>query len=270
MKSANVIFNRKIIMIKRLLNLLLIIIFIFFGCQKIQYDTITQISTIDALLAGLYDGSVSGAKLLKQGNLGIGTFDKLDGEMIVYDGTVYQARADGKVYKPDLDFSTPFATVCYFNQETTFLLEAGINFSSLEEKINQIAPNQNIFCAFKVKAKFDSIKTRSVPAQKKPYPPLSEVTKNQPEFIYKNVSGFIVGFRCPPYVKGINVPGYHLHFLSDDFSKGGHILDFKIKNGNCQIDLCDKFFLILPKDETGFQNIDLSKDRSDELMEVEK
>ncbi len=114
------------------------------------------------------------------------------------------------------------------------------------------------------------MKTRSVPAQKKPYPPLSQVTKNQPEFNYKNVSGIIVGFRCPPYVKGINVPGYHLHFISDDFTKGGHILDFKIKSGKCEIDLCDKFFLILPKDVTDFENVDLSKDRSEELMDVER
>ena len=253
---------------KLLLNFLIILSFI--GCQKSQYDTITQISTIDALLAGLYDGSVSGAKLLKHGNLGIGTFDKLDGEMVVFDGLVYQVKADGKVYQPDLDFSTPFATVCYFNQETTFLLEAGLNFSAFEEKINRIAPNQNIFCAFRIEAAFGIMKTRSVPAQKKPYPPLSQVTKNQPEFNYENVSGYITGFRCPPYVKGINVPGYHLHFISDDFTKGGHILDFEIKSGNCQIDLCDKFYLILPRDETGFQHIDLSKDRSKELVEVEK
>jgi acetolactate decarboxylase len=255
---------------KLFVNLIIILLLIFSGCQKTQYDTITQISTIDALLAGLYDGSVSGNKLLKYGNLGIGTFDKLDGEMVVYDGKVYQIKADGKVYKPNSDFTTPFATVCFFNQEFSFPLEAGLNFSSLEEKLNNIAPNQNIFCAFKIFANFDGIKTRSVPAQKKPYPPLSEVTKNQPEFIYKNVSGFIVGFRCPPYVKGINVPGYHLHFISENFTKGGHILDFEIKSGNCQIDLCDKFYLLLPKNEAGFQNIDLTKDRSKELMEVEK
>jgi len=255
---------------KSIVNVLIILLLVFSGCRKIPYDTITQISTIDALLAGLYDGSVSGTKLLKHGNLGIGTFDKLDGEMVVYDGTVYQVKADGKVYKPNPDFSTPFATVCYFNQETSFPLEAGLDFSALEEKLNQIAPNQNIFCAFKIKADFESMKTRSVPAQKKPYPPLSYVTKDQPEFNYENVSGHIVGFRCPPYVKGINVPGYHLHFISDDFSKGGHILDFVIKSGKCEIDLCDKFFLMLPKDETGFQSVDLSKDRSEELMDVEK
>ena len=176
----------------------------------------------------MYDGSVSGNKLLIYGDLSIGTFDKLDGEMVVFNGTVYQVKADGKVYKPTNDFTTPFATVRFFNQETSFPLDAGLNFSTLEEKINKIASNQNIFCAFKFEADFESMKTRSVPAQKRPYPPLLQVTKNQPEFNYENVSGFIVGFRCPPYVKGINVPGYHLHFRSDDFTKGGHILDFEL------------------------------------------
>ena len=109
-----------------------------------------------------------------------------------------------------------------------------------------------------------------MPAQKKPYPPLVKVVQQQPIFEMTNVPGRIVGFRCPPYVKGINVPGYHLHFISDDLKTGGHILDFVLKEGLVEIDVCNQFLMVLPEDDSALGQIDLTKDRATELEKVEK
>jgi acetolactate decarboxylase len=98
---------------------------------------------------------------------------------------------------------------------------------------------------------------------------LKEVTKNQPEFDMKNISGTIVGFRCPPFVKGINVPGYHLHFLSNDKSKGGHVLEFELSDGELELDVLNRYILQLPKETEDFAHTDLSKDRGRELEDVE-
>jgi acetolactate decarboxylase len=241
------------------------------GCTTIApTDTAFQTSTIDALLAGVYDGDMSCRQLLTHGDFGIGTFDHLDGEMVVLDGNLYQIKSDGKVYSPDMSTNTPFATVCKFVMDKTFTVGAGTNYKALEHLINQHVPNQNLFYAIKITGKFSQMKTRSVPGQKKPYPPLKTVTSHQPEFKMKNVSGTIVGFRCPPYVKGINVPGYHLHFISDDRTQGGHILSFKIITARCEIDILNNYFLTLPLNTKGFAETDLSKDRSKELKAVEK
>ncbi len=240
------------------------------GCSTTGKNTITQTSTIDALLAGLYDGHISCRELLRYGNFGIGTFDRLEGEMVIINGTIYQIKADGKVYRPDIDIKTPFATVCRFSADESFSLKKRMNFKEFEELIDKLVPNQNIFCAIKIVGEFAQMKTRSVPAQKQPYPPLAEVAENQPEFHMRNVSGTIVGFRCPLYVKGINVPGYHLHFITNDYKRGGHVLSFEITKGKCDIDLCNQFFLILPKSKEAFENVDLSKDRSEELEKVER
>jgi acetolactate decarboxylase len=113
------------------------------------------------------------------------------------------------------------------------------------------------------------MKVRSVSKQEKPYPPLAEVAQQQSVFEYIGVSGTIVGFRCPSFVKGINVPGYHLHFISDDKTKGGHILGFTTIGGNLQLDTCNRFYMVLPELEQ-FAGLDLSKDRSEELEKVEK
>ena len=239
-------------------------------CSTAPQHTVSQVSTIDALLAGVYRGHVPLRQLLTMGDTGIGTFDSLDGEMIIMNGTVYQVKSDGKVYLPGLNINTPFASVVNFKADKTFKLPPGTDFKGLTAIIDKEAANGNLFCAVVIHGSFAKMKTRSVPAQQEPFKPLAEVTKHQPVFNLENVSGAIIGFRLPPFVKGINVPGYHLHFLSDDLKSGGHILDFELTGGTAEISICDKFFMLLPGNEKMFSSTDLSKDRSAELNKVEK
>lgn len=248
----------------------IVLLVLFAGCSSIPTDTVYQTSTIDALLAGVYDGDLTLKQVLEHGGFGIGTFDHLDGEMILLDGTVYQVKADGKVYTPAKTMKTPFATVCRFSKDGASVIDAGTDFDSLMALIDKQAPNKNLFYAIKITGEFRYMKTRSVPGQKKPYPPLKEITKNQPVFEMDNISGTIVGFRCPPYVKGINVPGYHLHFISEDRKQGGHILAFKTSDTRLELDMLDQYFLKLPSNAEDFALTDLSKDRAKDLEKVEK
>ena len=238
------------------------------GCLTNQTDRITQTSTIDALLAGAYDGQMTCRQLLNYGDFGIGTFDRLDGEMTVLGSKIYQIKSDGKVYRPASDIKTPFATVCRFQPDIQFEIQTA-NFKSIESIIDDKVSNQNQFLAIEISGTFKYIKVRSVPAQQKPYPPLVEVAKTQPVFEMNDVTGTIVGFRSPPFVKGINVSGYHFHFLNSDFTQGGHVLDFELTSSNCRIDRCSRFLLILPEDDL-LKDIDLSQDKSEELLKVEK
>jgi len=243
----------------------------FFGCAPSGHkDTVTQYSTIDALLSGFYDGDISCKELLNYGNFGIGTFNRLEGEMIILDGSVFQVKADGVVYKPAVETKTPFATVCCFHSDQELVFNKRLDFDALQTVIDEAVPNKNIFCAIKITGTFAQMKTRSLPAQKKPYPPLLEVTKNQPEFLMENVKGTLLGFRCPSYVKGINVSGYHLHFISQDLNQGGHVISFELVNGRGEMDVCRTFYLILPENQDAFRCVDLSKNRSKELERVEK
>jgi acetolactate decarboxylase len=241
------------------------------GCGTVvPTDTVTQISTLDAILAGAYDGQITCRELISHGDLGIGTFDDLDGEMVLVDGEMYQVKADGKVYSPSLETESPFAVVVKFEPRIKVKLNGPLNFQQFVELMDKEVPATNLFFAARVSGRFESMRTRSVPPQKKPYPPLAEVTKNQPEFDLKDVSGTIVGFRCPAYVKGINMPGYHLHFLSDDLDSGGHVLDFVLDKGMAEIDLCSRFLMILPEGDSDFAGLDLGVDRSEDLEKAER
>lgn len=250
-------------------KLLLVFTIVFIaGCLPAARDKIVQTSTIDALLAGAYDGDMSCRGLLEHGNFGIGTFERLDGEMVVLGGKIYQIKSDGKVYRPAIDTKTPFATVCNFQPDTQFPIQSA-DYKTVQSIIDENVSNQNLFAAVEITGTFKYVRTRSVPAQNKPYPPLAEVTKTQPVFEMNDVKGTIVGFRAPAFVKGINVAGYHLHFLSGDYKRGGHILDFELTWGICRIDICNKFLLILPQGDL-LKGIDLSQDKSAELHKVEQ
>ena len=248
-----------------------LMLFVLFGCEKekkpVQTQSLVQISTVNALMTGVYDGETTLHELAGRGDFGIGTFNALDGEMLLHNGKFYQIRSDGKIYKPDEQTMTPFATVIFFEPEVSIDLTFS-TYPELKSTLDSLLPSPNLFYAIKIDCKMDYIKTRSVPAQSKPYLPLVEITAIQPEFEAYNMSGTLVGFYCPSFVSGVNVPGYHLHFLSDDEEFGGHVLQFKMAGGVLNLDQIGDFRVILPEDGD-FLNNNLSEDLSEDLIVVE-
>ncbi len=237
---------------------------------NIYEETFTQVSTIDAILNGIYDGVISYGELKEYGDFGIGTFQGLDGEMIALDGDFYQIKADGVAYAVSDCLTTPFAQMVFFDIDERIDLSDDITYENLDEQIDSSLPTENIFYAIRIEGRFDYIKTRSVPGQTKPYPPLVEVTANQPTFEFNNVEGTIVGFRSPPYMDGVGVPGYHLHFLTEDAKAGGHILEIDVSEATAYLDYTPDFFMILPGEGSDFYQVDLSKDRGEELEQAEQ
>jgi len=232
---------------------------------------VTQFSTIDALLAGVYDGDFDCAEVARAGNLGLGTFDRLDGEMVVTGRRVYQVKSDGSVLRAPGTLGTPFATVVDFRPDRTFRTCAGLSMRALEEQIDRLCPNPNGIYAIRLSGNFSAMKTRSVPAQCKPYPDLVVAAEKQTVFELGPTDGVVVGFRFPAYFKSLNVPGYHLHFLSKTKTGGGHILGMTADPGVLiEVQECRRFELLLPGAGGAFSKARLDRDRSRELQQVER
>ncbi|MGD9556266.1 MAG: acetolactate decarboxylase [Mangrovibacterium sp.] len=244
-------------------------VFILASCSKEKEPSqaIVQISTIDALMQGVYDGTTPLSVLSGYGDFGIGTFHALDGEMIFLNGVFYQVKADGKIYKPEQKVRTPFATVTFFHPEVSYNVKTW-SYTGFKAAVDTLMTSTNLFYGIKLHGTFARVKTRSVPVQQKPYPPLSRVAATQPEFEAQSVTGTLSGFYCPPFVTGINVPGYHMHFLADDQSFGGHVLEFELKEGTLWLDRINDFQMLLPG-EGDFLDTDLTDDLSSDLEEVE-
>ncbi|MGE4453305.1 MAG: acetolactate decarboxylase [Sphaerochaeta sp.] len=244
------------------------------GCTSLEKgDTIYQVSLLNALLQGEYDGFVSVGALKEHGEIGIGTFDTLDGEMIMLDGVVYKAKADGTVEVVSDDVLVPFAVVTPFvadvlDTQTGAFLDIEELKTSLDSGISQTTGDFNRFYVAKVRGTFSHVRVRSVPSQEKPYQPLSVIAESQREFAYEQVEGTIVAFRSPDYVQGINLPGWHLHFLSKDGQKGGHLLEVSTTFSEVQIGDMRSFHLMLPSSGS-FAAMDISEDRSEETQAIE-
>ena len=231
--------------------------------------TLFQTAPVAALLAGVYDDVFTLGELRRHGDFGVGTLTALDGEMIVLDGRFYQVRADGKVrVLPDTE-TTPFAAVTFFKPDRTTAPLTATNLLQVCELLDRALPSANLFYAFCITGRFDAVKTRSVPRQRRPYPPLVTAARAQTVFQLGPVEGTLLGFRCPAFVKGINVPGYHFHFLTADRQAGGHVLDIRMTGLRAAVQGLRDFRMTLPA--TGdFTGTDLRADRQRELQEAEK
>jgi acetolactate decarboxylase len=230
--------------------------------------TVTQISTLNALLARRFDGLMPSRELAEHGDLGIGTFDQMDGELIMVDGVVYQGMPGGQVHAADPENRVPFSTVCRFEADETWTLEGPVNYEALDKSIDGRATNPNVFIAIRVDGTFSHMKIHALQKQSKPYPPTAEVVKGCVQAEARNVAGTIVGFRGVPWVRGINDVGYHLHFLSADRKWGGHVLEFTMDQGTCAISACFNHVILLPDNGAVLDGIDMNHDLVGEFHEA--
>lgn len=205
-----------------------------------------QTSTMAALLDAVYDGDLTIKELLTHGDFGLGTFNALDGEMIVDEGIAHQFRAGGLASDVPENLKTPFACVTWFEAEKTVPIKGPCTREELEEQINTLIDNPNLFAAIRFTGHFETVETRTVYCQNHPYPPMLEVVAKQPTFTMNDMDGVMLGFRTPPYMQGINVAGFHVHFLSKNQKHGGHVTEYRLGDGKLEVARISQLDLTLP------------------------
>jgi len=218
----------------------------FYELTLPEQNTLYQLSAFNVFSAGNFEGNITYAELVKHGDFGIGTLNGLNGEMIAINGKFYQIPTDSPPREIDSIEKTPYATVTFFSSDYTFQVNNVSSYLQLTEDINATLPNYNAIYAIKVHGFFDSAKTRSIPTQTKPYPTLTEAVKNQTVFNLNGVSGTAVGFFFPESMNGVDALGYHLHFLTDDHTAGGHLLECTVRNATVEIDQINNYHLLIP------------------------
>jgi len=225
-------------------------------------------STLDALLAGTYDGELTIKQLSGKGDLGIGTFNRLDGEMVAVDGVFYHAKSDGSVVVADPQDRTPLAYVTRFHPTRNLKAESVLPLAELETWLDSRLANPNLFYAVRIEGVFRDVSVRAIAPQVKPYKPLAEVFKTQSIHDYPTTRGTLIGIRSPAFSKGIALPGYHWHYLTADRQHGGHVLALTLVAGSAQVEAIRQMNLELPGNEA-FAHADQTKDRSEETRRVE-
>jgi acetolactate decarboxylase len=237
-------------------------------CFDVPQHTLFQVSTSGALVQGIYERALSSRFLLNYGDFGLGTVENLAGEMVVLDGAIYQARSDGKVLNITDDVGTPFAVVTHFTADQDQTIESASSFEEITKICDQYRDSDNLFYAFRIDGRFAHIHTRAMKATLDGLP-LAKAAAIQPEFEFTDVVGTLVGIWAPQFSSAINIAGYHFHFLSEDRTKGGHLLKCSGKNLRIRVERVNDFHLSLPESEE-FLRADLTKDTSKDLAYAEQ
>ncbi|MEX3010807.1 acetolactate decarboxylase [Hoeflea sp. TYP-13] len=234
----------------------------------LEHHSLFQVSTSGAVVKGVFKGCTSVGDLKSHGDFGLGTFEDLDGELVMLDGLCYQAGAGGVAAMAEDSWLVPFATATRFSADRTAVFDGIDTLETLQEKLDGLRPSQNIFAGLRIDGLFDRIDMRAA-CKAQPGEGLVEATSHQSEFGFDNIEGTLVGFWTPAYAKAIGVPGYHLHFISNDRTKGGHVLGLRAKRLTASLHLETDIHVGIPETQA-FLEADLQDDPSKDLDVAEK
>jgi acetolactate decarboxylase len=214
--------------------------------ERAAPHVVFQTSTLAALLDGAYDGDLTIGELRAHGDLGLGTFQALDGEMVVLDGEVWRARVDGPIHAVPDDERTPFAVVTPFRAELTVAVPDELSYDELLAFVTARAPSPDGALAIRFDGRLAAVHARSVAPQQRPYRPLMEVAAELRDFMLPATDGSLVGFRFPAGAEGVELPGFHLHAITADRSRGGHVLSAAVGPGVLQLATLTTLHMELP------------------------
>lgn len=239
---------------------------------NVDKNGLYQIATLQSLMLGYYDRVGSVAELKARGDFGIGTFEGLDGELVMSDGEVWQGGADGTLKRMDDSTGIPFATVGFFTRDFAVKLGRVNSWAEFETALDKIVKErgENLFYLVRVRGKFERVKYRSEYAQKRPFKPLAEVMKTDQTFFEdKNERGELVGVYFPRFMAGLNAAGWHFHYASEDRKRGGHALEAAFDGLEAEFSVKSGFAMRLSSDK-GFSHLELTRDLKKEIRAVEK
>jgi acetolactate decarboxylase len=234
-----------------------------------QHNNLYSAGYASAFIGGLYDGYFPYHQLKAHGDFGLGAIDKMDGELTMLNGNIYQTQFTGKTRLVNDADKTPYAVVCFFHAAKVFSVNTILDKAGLYKYLDSLLSDQNGMYAIHIRGNFSYVKTRAFPpVAKKPYLPLADMLDKQHFFEFNNTDGDLVGYRLPSFMEGAHISGYHFHFLSDKKDAGGHIIDLKTKSITIEIDKLDSYTVDLPQN-ADFAHFDFKKDRKEEIKSVE-
>ena len=233
----------------------------------VEQHSIFQVSTSGGLVQGVYQEATTMGCVKKHGDFGLGTFVGLDGEGIMLDGVCYRAGSDGRLSEVPDSTASPFWVTTRFFADYSKTLEEIQNWADLCSKLSALRPSENLLAAIRIKGRFDFIHVR-VACKAFEGANLVEATSHQAEFQFESIEGTLVGFYTPPYARTINVPGYHLHFLSADHQHGGHVLELHSRLLLAELHTLNDLHVVLPEN-AAFLHADLNADPAAALAQAE-
>ncbi|MBR2547629.1 MAG: acetolactate decarboxylase [Eubacterium sp.] len=240
-------------------------------------STMYQVATLQSLMTGYTRAVITVDDLMKHGDTGLGTFEDVNGEMIVCGGHCYKAADDGSVTEADPEEGVPFASVAFVGYGSdiikTFDLDNIPDIDAMKAELDRRIEEWfglNSMHVVRIDGSFRKIAARSEAPLRTQHISLKQILSGtQRSFEFDDVEGSMVCVYYPDYMKGINAPGWHLHFLSKDRSLGGHVFDLEMIRGTASMVKLSSIEIQLPT-APAFDTYSLADDSSDDIKTVEQ
>lgn len=236
-------------------------------------NKIYQVSTLQALALGYTRPVVTVQELMEHGDTGLGTFENVDGEMIILDGICYQAKQDGSIIRSEDSSGVPFAVVGSIKDGRKFAVEEKQDISAIKLELTLRIEEDfglNSIHIARIDGWFHNVHARAGAPYRSQHVSLKDIlSKTQKDFCFECLYGTLVCVYYPDYMDGINASGWHLHFLSKDRKFGGHVFEVSMRSGECLLQKMDRIEIQLPR-EAAFDTYSLKEASQDEIEEVEQ
>ena len=231
-----------------------------------------QVSTLQALALGYSRAVINVGELLQEGDTGLGTFEDVNGEMILMEGQCYRADQNGQVSVVSPETGVPFAAVAQLSGEQQFAMGRMDDIEAIRTELTRKIEERfglNSMHVVRIDGFFENVDARSEAPYRSHHISLKEILgETQKAFVFENIRGSLVGVYFPDYMDGINMPGWHLHFLSEDRTQGGHVFNVRMREGLAKVDKIHSIEIDLPK-EAAFDTYSLKQDLQAEIKSVE-
>lgn len=232
-----------------------------------------QVSTLQALAMGYSRSVITVEELLKHGDIGLGTFEDVNGEMIMLDGCCCRATDDGTVVMAEPDRGVPFCAVTFYSDDNADPIGEMSDIDQLKQLLDIRIDEDfslNSMHVARIDGFFRKICARSESAYRSHHVSLKDILGNtQTEFYFSDIRGTLVCVHFPDYMDGINAPGWHMHFISEDRKYGGHVFDMVLEKGTMNINKISQIHIQLPN-ALDFDTYSLKEASQDEIKEVEQ
>ena len=232
-----------------------------------------QVSTLQALALGYSRAVITVGELIKHGDIGLGTFEDVNGEMIMLAGKCYRADEKGHVTEADPAIGVPFSSVTVFGEDYSCELGSVENIDKLKELLDLRIEEDfglNSMHIVRIDGHFSRVCARSETGYRAHHVTLKEsLSMTQKDFFFDDTAGTLVCVYYPDYMDGINAAGWHLHFVSADRRSGGHVFDIDMESGTARFDKITSIEITLPS-EPAFDTYALKNASKDEIKSVEQ
>ena len=152
----------------------------------------------------------------------------------------------------DADTGVPFASVAPMTSPLEYAIGSAENIDELKKLLTlkiEEGFGLNSMHVIRIDGSFSRISARSEKGTHAHHVTLKDaLSVTQKSFVFENVKGSLVCVYYPDYMDGINAAGWHLHFISDDRTKGGHVFELSMEQGTAKAARLTAIEIAFPSD----------------------